>query len=349
MKSYKITEYQQPLEPFDETAPTPTGAEILLRVAGCGVCHSDIHLWEGYFDMGDGNKSDVSRIHKLPFTLGHEIVGVVEALGDDASGCKVGDTVVAYPWIGCGECDTCDSGMEQLCARPRNLGVNVDGGYSDHVLVPNARYLHACGDVAPELAATYACSGLTAYSALKKVSAHCANKKLLIIGAGGVGLAALMISPAVINADIIVADIDAEKREAALQAGASQVIDPAAPGARKELVKATRGGVAAAIDFVGAESSASFGMGVLGANAKLVIVGLFGGSLKLSLPLLPFKGMTIAGSYVGSPQEMSELMALARAGKLKPLPTATRPLSKANETLQDLVAGKIVGRVVLQP
>jgi D-arabinose 1-dehydrogenase-like Zn-dependent alcohol dehydrogenase len=348
MRSYKISAYQAPLEAMDDPTPAPAGEQVLLEVSGCGVCHSDIHLWEGYFDLGGGNKSDVSRIHSLPFTLGHEIVGTVAALGDQASGVAPGDQVVAYPWIGCGQCPTCDSGLEQFCTRPRNLGIHVDGGYADHVLVPSARYLHPVGDLPSALAATYACSGLTAYSALKKVQAKAEGRQLLVIGAGGVGLAALMIAPAMLDAEIVVADIDEAKRAAALKAGAHEAIDPRDRDARKALIKRT-GGVPAAIDFVGSAESTGYGFGVLGMNAALVVVGLFGGSLELSVPLLPLKGASLLGSYVGSPAELGELMALAAAGKVRPLPVETRALARADETLQDLRSGRIVGRVVLTP
>ncbi|MDP6346704.1 MAG: alcohol dehydrogenase catalytic domain-containing protein, partial [Alphaproteobacteria bacterium] len=233
MKSFKIADYGQPLEEIDDGTPAPEGEEVLVRITGCGVCHSDVHIWDGYFDLGGGNKADVSRGHSLPFTLGHEIVGVVEAMGDGASGCQVGDAAVIYPWIGCGECAACQSGEENFCPKPRNLGVHKDGGYASHVVVPHGRYLYPYGDVPLELAATYACSGITAYGALKKVREQAEGRHLLIIGAGGVGLAGLMIAQAMLRTEIIVADIDPAKLAAAKDAGADHVIDPSDKAARK--------------------------------------------------------------------------------------------------------------------
>jgi len=349
MKSFAIADYGQPLQEIDDTTPAPQGNEVLVRITGCGVCHSDVHIWEGYFDLGGGQKAPVSRGHSLPFTMGHEIVGVVEAVGDGASGCSVGDTAVVYPWIGCGECDACKAGLEPSCPKPRNLGVHKAGGYATHVLVPDCRYLYPFGDVAPELAATYACSGITAYGALKKVQARAEGRHLLIIGAGGVGLAGLMIAQAMMDTEIIVADIDDAKLAAAREAGAAHTVNPTADGARKEIMQLTGGGAPAAVDFVGSDKSASFGVSALGGNGHLVVVGLFGGAMTLSVPLLPLKGLTLQGSYVGTPQEMKELMDLVASGKVKPIPVATRPLAEANATLQDLANGKIVGRVVLTP
>ena len=320
-----------------------------MRVTGCGVCHSDLHLWNGYFDLGGEKRTDVSRIQSLPHTLGHEIAGVVEALGDSARGCTAGDPVVVYPWIGCGECDVCARGMEHVCARPRSLGVSADGGYAEYVVVPHSRYLLDFGDIPPTRAGTYACSGLTAFGALSKVKERCEGRHLMIIGAGGVGLAALTIAPALLDASIIVVDVDEAKLEKAKQLGAHHVVNPAHDGARKTVRELTGGGVAGAVDFVGSPQSVGFGMSVAAQHSQLVVVGLFGGSLELSLPLLPMKSLSLMGSYVGSLDELQQLMALAKSGAIRPLPIETRPLDEADQTLRDLDAGRIVGRVVLVP
>ena len=136
MKSYKVVEFGQPLQKVEESNPAPHGAEVLVKVTAAGVCHSDVHLWEGFFDMGGGNKVSTQKTMNPPRTMGHEIVGEVVALGPDAKGAKVGDKAVVYPWIGCGTCWYCANGREHLCPTPRALGVNNDGGYADHVLVP---------------------------------------------------------------------------------------------------------------------------------------------------------------------------------------------------------------------
>jgi alcohol dehydrogenase, propanol-preferring len=348
MKSYQFEEYGAPLVENTGENPTASGDEVLVNVTACGVCHSDIHMWEGHFDLGHGKQLDIKAGRELPFTLGHEIVGTVTAVGENVKDVKVGDKRVVFPWIGCDQCNICASGNEHLCNRPRALGINVNGGYTDTLIVPNSKYLLDYGDLSKDLACTYTCSGLTAYGALKKVKSRADGGKLLVIGAGGVGLAAMAIAKSVTNAEIYVADIDPEKRQAGLDAGAVAAIDPSDPATFKSFMGMTGGGVNATIDFVGAESSAAFGAKVLAKGGKLVIVGLFGGSFSMPIPMFPIKSMSVEGSYVGSLSEMRELMDLAKAGKLSELAITPRPMAEANATLEDLRAGKIVGRVVLQ-
>ena len=348
MKSYQVAAFGEPLVEAQSADHAPQGTEVALRVSACGVCHSDIHLWEGFFDLGGGKKSDLSRSISLPHTLGHEVVGEVAAVGPEAESVTLGDTRLVFPWIGCGTCSVCLADEEHLCNRPRNLGVNVPGGYADHVLVPHPRYLLEIGDLPRAAAATLACSGLTAYSALRKIEGAGAGDPVLIIGAGGVGLAGIQIAASVLGVKPIVADIDAAKREAALAAGAAEAIDPAAEGAGRALMKAS-GGIAAAIDFVGAQASAQFGLDSLRKGGKLVIVGLFGGAITIPVPFFPLRALTVMGSVVGSLRELRELVVLARERKFDLVPIETRALGQAQATLDDLKSGHIVGRVVLTP
>jgi D-arabinose 1-dehydrogenase-like Zn-dependent alcohol dehydrogenase len=262
VRSYTLTQFGSPLKEVIESPPVPTGTQVLLRVRACGVCHSDIHLSEGYFDLGRERKADLSKAMQPPRILGHEIVGMVDELGPDASGVHVGDRRVIYGWCGCGQCTLCRTGQENLCVRPNNLGVHRDGGFSNYVLVDHPRYLVEFDPLPEAFAATLACSGLTAYSALKKAAPVDVDNPLLIIGAGGLGLAAVNLTRTVYGVSPAVADIDAKKRQAALDAGASGAIDPADPDTRDRLRKET-GGFSSAIDFVGAESSTGFGLALL--------------------------------------------------------------------------------------
>lgn len=350
MQSYQIVEYGKPLEPRVYETPRPVGTEVLVRVHACGVCHTDLHLWSGYYDLGGGKRLSLAeRGVKLPFTMGHEIVGEVVACGPDARGVEPGMRAVVYPWIGCGQCAACRKGADTLCPNPRALGARRDGGYSDHVIVPHPRYLVDYGNLDPAAAATCACSGLTAYSAIRKLPELSADESVLIIGAGGVGLAAVGLAAALLPAQVIVADISPAKRAAALDAGAAAVIDSAAAAnAGDALREASPQAPSAVIDFVGSPETMRFAIDRVARGGTVIGVGLFGGELPVSLPLLPLRMLTIRGSYVGSLDELRSLVTLLKTRMVPLIPVATRPLSEVNAALADLSSGRVVGRVVLR-
>ena len=347
--SWRLTRIGAPLEAVAEPLPRPTGTEVLMRVHACGVCHSDLHLAEGFFDLGQGQRLDLTKGMPLPLTLGHEIAGEVVATGPDAGAAAQGQRRVVYGWIGCDDCPPCRRGVEQQCDRPRALGVCRHGGFSDHVMVPHPRYLFDYGSLPQAFAATLACSGLTAYSALRKAAPITRDQPLLIIGAGGVGQSAISIARAMFGFGPLVADIDPAKREAALAAGASEAVDPREQDLRRRLLGQTEGGFAAAIDFVGMGVTAELGLSTIRKGGKLIVVGLFGGALTIALPTLPLRGVSVVGSYVGSLDEMAQLMVLARSGVIAPTAIETRRLDQAQATLTDLREGRIRGRAVLLP
>jgi len=319
-------------------------------VLAAGVCHSDIHIWDGYYDMGGGRKIQLTdRGIKLPLTMGHENVGEVVALGPDARGAKLGERGLVFPWIGCGECKVCKANEEQLCTTPRSLGVYRNGGYADHLLVPHPRYLLDIGDMPPERAAPLACSGVTTYGALKKLGPMLNQEPVVIIGAGGLGLMALALLKAMGGVGAIAVDVDQAKRDAASAAGAIATVDGAAPDAHKQIIKLTNGGAWSVIDLVGASATVKIGTDCLIKGGKLIVVGLFGGDITISTPTIPLKAMTIQGSYVGSLTELKELVALVQRTGLPSVPISKRPLAAAGGALDDLKAGKVVGRVVLMP
>lgn len=348
MYRQSLVEYAKPLQGTEVPTPTPTGTEVLLRVSNCGVCHSDLHLQDGYFDLGGGQQLDVRSGRQLPFTFGHEIAGTVEALGPDARGATRGKLYAAFPWIGCGKCGLCARGDEHLCNAPRALGITVDGGYATHVMVPHPRYLLDADGIAPEIAGPLMCSGLTGYSAVKKAIPYLRAGPLLIVGLGGVGMMGLQFARALTDQPIFVADLDPGKREAALKLGAKEAFDAADPGARKAIGKAT-GGIGAAVDFAGSDKSLSFAQSTVAKGGAAIVVGLFGGSFTLPVPMFPLRALTVMGSYVGSMAEAEEMMQLVKAGRIAPIPVEKRPLDQTSKSLDDLRAGRIVGRVVVTP
>ena len=342
MISYQTSAPGAPLIEVESKTPEPQGSEVLIKTIACGVCHSDIHMHEGVFDLGGGKQLEVGREGMV---LGHEIFGEVIALGPDAQDAEIGDRRVVFPWIGCGECAACKRGDEQLCTPGCALGITHAGGFADHVMVPHSRYLFDKGDVMDSLAATYACSGLTAYGALKKIGKLHEGDDIVIIGAGGVGMMAIQIARA-LGMDPIVVDIDDDKLEAARALGVNRSYNSSELQTAKDIRKTT-GGAYAALDFVGAEASVSYGLGCLRKGGMLIIVGLYGGSLTLPIPFIPMNARIIQGSYVGGLEDMAELMAMVREGKIAPIQITERPLKEANQALIDLKAGNVRGRQVL--
>jgi alcohol dehydrogenase len=280
----------------------------------------------------------------LPFTLGHEIAGVVEEVGAEASSDLIDAKKAVFPWIGCGQCRDCLNGDENLCLKQRFLGVSIDGGFASHVLVPDAKYLLDYDPLPVNQAATLMCSGVTAYGALKRLADRPRQRNLLLIGLGGVGMMGLSFAQAMFKQKISVADLN----PAALQNGAAVAYDPAEPEITRRIVKETEGGFDEIVDFAGNEKSMAFAVSVVARGGKIVVSGLMGGNFSLPMVQWIYKRMTIEGFMVGTLTEARELMALARGGKIKPTPIKEEPMGDVQNWIDALRAGKVVGRIVLR-
>jgi len=350
MRAWAVIESGQPLKEIELPTPEPKGTEVLLEVTYCGVCHSDLHIWDGYYDVGGGKQMSLKdRGVVLPLAMGHEIVGRVVKLGPEASGVKAGDIRIVYPWLGCGQCEKCLAEDDNMCSvAAKSLGVFANGGYGTHVIAPHPRHLVDPGSLNPAVAATYACSGITVYSAIKKAMPLKPTQPIVLVGAGGLGLNAIAILKALKHQNIITVDISAEKREAAMKAGATKTVDGSGDDVAKRIMEAAGGPVPAVIDLVNGTATARFAFGALDKGGKLIQVGLFGGELTLALPIMAMRALTVQGSYVGNPKELRELVKLAQAGDLEALPVATIPQNQANEALNRLRDGKVTGRLVLK-
>lgn len=342
----------QPLELVDKPIPQPQGSEVLVKVSAAGLCHTDLHIWEGGYDLGGGKRLNMAdRGIKPPITLSHEISGTVESLGPDAPKglVKPGTPYLIHPWIGCGECAACLRGEENICIKPQSLGVARPGGFADYVIVPHPRYLVDVSGLDAAEAAPLACAGVTTYSALNKFGKRIKESPVVIIGAGGLGLMAIEVLKAMGGQRAIVVDIDPLKRQAALDAGALSVVDAKAPDAAQQIINATQGGARAVLDLVGATPTVTLAVASSARGGHIVICGLMGGDITLSLPVIPMRPLNIQGSYVGTLEELRELVALVRQSGMKPIPVTRKPLSEANAALLDLHHGKVIGRTVLIP
>ena len=349
MLSYDVIEWGKPLGKRERPTPVPKGTEVLLKLKYCGVCHSDVHIRDGYFDLGGGKKFQMSdRGMKPPVTLGHEPFGTVIAAGPDAKDVPVGADRLVCPWIGCGECARCREGQDNHCMAPRWIGIQWAGGYSNHLLIPHARYLVDASGIDPAWAATLACSGLTTYSAVAKLVPIPHEEWVAVMGAGGLGLMAIEMLRALGHERIVAVDIDPAKFPAAIKAGAAATVNGKDADAAAKLQQIAGGLLYGAVDLVNNTATASLAMAVMRKGGKIILVGLYGGEIPLSLVAVVQRALTIVGSNVGTVAELKAVVDLARNGKIKPIPIEKRPLSEVSRTLDELKAGTLVGRVVAE-
>ena len=351
MRAYAVTAFGQPLEAIDLPTPEPAGAQVLLEVTHAGVCHSDLHIWEGEYDLGSHGKLRMSdRGMVPPVVLGHEIVGRVVKLGPEAEGrgLKPGDLRLIYPWVGCGHCARCRAEEENLCPQGRPLGVSQPGGYATHVLATHWKHLIEIDGIDPALASTYACSGVTVYSAIRKLLPLPPEEPVVVVGAGGLGMNALAVLRALGHRRICMVDVSEEKLAAARNQGATEAVRSGDEGTAQSILDACGGPVAAVLDLVNSSATARVAFQILRKGGRLVQVGLFGGEMSVPLPMMPIRALTIQGSYVGNLGELRELVDLARKGDVPPIPVAEVPMEEADAALNRLRDGKVVGRVVLR-
>ena len=286
---------------------------------------------------------------KFPVIPGHEIVGKVSEIGDSVTEIKVGDDVLVYPWIGCGICPTCEKGDTNLCEAPKSLGVFQDGGYAEYSMIPDYKFLIKISGIDLEGAASLSCSGLTAYTAVKKAISN-SPENILIVGAGGLGLMGVQISKALSNAKIICADLDDQKLKKAQEMGAHHVINTKDPEALKNILSiCNEKGADSIIDFVNAPPTVKLDLSVIRKRGNIILVGLFGGAVDLPLVSIPLKAITIQGAYTGNYNDLVELIDLAKKGVIKSIVSKHYSIDEATNALQDLKDRKVVGRGVIVP
>ena len=349
MKAAQIIEPDKPLELTQIEISEPTGTQVLVKVVSTGVCHSDLHLWEGGYDTGDGFMKVTDRGVKFPVTPGHEVVGKVEKIGESVKNVQIGDIVLVYPWIGCGKCSTCEKGDTNLCETPKSLGVFQDGGYAEQVIIPDYKFLASIGDLNPDAASSLACSGLTAYTAIKKALVN-DPESILIVGAGGLGLMGVQLANHLAKCKIICADMDDKKLNIAKELGATHVINTKESDPTQKIMSiCNEKGVDSIIDFVNAPPTVKLDLSVIRKRGNIILVGLFGGSVDLPLVSVPLKAITIQGAYTGNYNDMVELIDLAKKNVINPIVSKHYTLDEATTALNDLKNRKILGRAVINP
>ena len=236
-----------------------------------------------------------------------------------------------------------------MCESPKSLGVFQDGGYAEKVIVPDYKFLANIGDVDPDSASSLACSGLTAYTAIKKALVN-DPESILIVGAGGLGLMGVQIASHLAKCKIICADIDDEKLKTAKELGATDVVNTKESDASQKVMSiCNETGVDSIVDFVNAPPTVKLDLSVVRKRGNIILVGLFGGSVDLPLVSVPLKAITIQGAYTGNYKDMVELIELAKQGVINPIVSKHYTLDEATGALDDLKNRKIIGRAVINP
>jgi len=336
MRAAVLQEFKQRLVFKEVPKPELGPGEVLIKVEACGVCHSDVHV-------ADGDWSQLAAIVKKPVILGHEIAGRVIGRGDDVRELQIGDRV-GVPWVHwtCGECEFCQEGNENLCSKQKITGVTVDGGYAELVKAPASHAMKIPDGLSSSEAAPLFCAGVTVYRALKQGRVS-AGQRLAVFGVGGLGHLAIQIG-LVLGAEITAIDISDEKLAFAKSLGASMVLNARSTNVVKEL--RGKGGVQVALVTSAARAAYDMAFACVRPTGTLLVVGLPAENICFPPILMAAAEIRIQASAVGTRQDVREVLALASDGKIR-CKSGSRPLSEANEALDQLRSGQVSGRIVL--
>ncbi len=331
----------------DVPDPDPRPGQVVVKVGGAGLCHSDLHLKEWPAEQLD--QIGIS----LPFTLGHENAGWVDAIGDGVTGLEVGEPVAVYgPW-GCGRCAQCRQGHENYCLRPElqagmGGGLGLDGGMAPKLLVPDARLLVPLGDLDPVQAAPLSDAALTPYHAIKRsLPKLVAGSSAVVIGVGGLGHMAVALLRELTPARIIAVDLDEDRLQLATEIGAHETVKSDEDAA--DAIRAMTGGLGAelVLDVVGAQPTMDLAAAVVRVLGDLTVVGIGEGVLPLGFFTVPYEA-SVQTTYWGYATELMELLDLARQGRIEAKVT-TFGLDEALDGYAKLAAGELTGRGVVVP
>ena len=330
----------EPLRIERVPVPEPSGTEVRVRVAGCGVCHTDLHI----------ARTDRLRVSR-PITLGHEIAGWLDAAGPQASATlrrariATGDPVLVFGGWGCGACRECSLGQEQRCERSASPGFQRDGGYAEHVLVPHARYLVPLRGLDPVEAAPLADAGVTPYRAVLRAAPWLVSgSRVLLIGLGGLGQFAIQFLRRLPDLTIAVRELDPDKLQIAADLGA----DLGVLAGDDSFVSLGLGGHADVVfDFVGTDDTLAYAARNVEPGGLISLVGEAGGHLSFGFDQPPVETYVTTTAW-GSLDDLREVVRLAARGRLR-WKVERMPLRKARSAHDRLLAGRVKGRIVLVP
>jgi len=340
MRAARLFAYDKPLKVVDVDVPrVKNSTQVLVRITGAGVCHTDLHIVEGVW------REKVQP--SLPYTLGHENAGLVKEIGEEVTAVKEGDRVILHPVIADGLCRPCRIGEDMHCENLVFPGITADGGFAEY-LVTSERSLVNIHDLKPEDVAPLADAGLTAIRAVKKAASRTTSGSHVVMqGIGGLGHISLQLLRCMTNTVITVTDVAESKLRLAEKLGAHHVVDARKDPVKQVMAITQKKGADVVIDLVGNDQTLANGMKMLRKGGSLIIVG-YGGSLNLKAIDMIFAEMSVLGSLVGNWDELRELIELTRQGKVRVI-TRKGKLDEVNDLLQQLKKGTLEGRGVVIP
>jgi propanol-preferring alcohol dehydrogenase len=342
VKAARLHDYGHELVLEDVPTPTPGPGQVLVRVEGAGFCHSDIHVIDG----------ELKILPRMPLILGHENAGVIAAIGGGVKTVREGDAVAVFGGWGCGQCDYCVTGHEQLCESPQWAGLSIhDGGYAEYLLVPHERYLVTLSTLPTTEAAPLTDAALTPYRAIKKALPLLEpDHYALVIGLGGLGQYGLKLLKLLAGCPIIVVDIHEQKLRLARELGATHTFDGTDRDVAAKVRDVTKGrGVNASFDFVGSDDTLALAIGATRSLGKVSQIGLAGGAARMKVLENSRFEVHFETTLWGTVKELREVIALAETGQLTPIPIERAPLERINEVCARLKRGEIEGRAVITP
>ncbi|MGP3949930.1 NAD(P)-dependent alcohol dehydrogenase [Streptomyces sp. 7N604] len=341
MKAVQVIEYDEPPVLVDVPDPEITGPlDVIVKIGGAGVCRTDLHILEGQWS----EKSGVA----LPYTIGHENAGWVEAVGEAVTHVGVGDPVILHPLVTCGLCRACRAGDDVHCMNSSFPGIDTDGGYAEYLKTTARSVVALDRSLEPASVAALADAGLTAYHAVAKAARVLRpGDRAVMIGAGGLGHIGIQVLRALSPVEIIVIDRSPDALALAKELGAEHTL--LADGTEAERVLELTGGhgAEAVLDFVGEGGAVEVGVACLRRNGNYYVIG-YGGHLDVPTIDVISTEINFIGNLVGSYNDLSELMVLAAQGKVS-LHTQRYPLTSFQDALDDLAAGAVRGRAILIP
>jgi 6-hydroxycyclohex-1-ene-1-carbonyl-CoA dehydrogenase len=330
----------QPLRLEEVPTPEPGAGEVLVRVAGCGVCHTDLH----YIDHG------TPTFKPAPIILGHEVAGTVAEAGSGVTALKTGDRVLIPAVLSCGYCMLCRSGRENICENSQMLGNHINGGYAEFVAVPAKDVVHMPDDVPLVEGSVIADAVTTPYHAVVRRGKVTPGDWVVVFGCGGVGLTLVQIAAAV-GARVIAVDVKDAKLEIARRFGATAVFNAATTKKLdKEIRGVSGGGVQVAFEAVGKAATQEAALNCLATGARLVLVGYSPETLPLNAGRVMFRELDVVGSLGCRPVDYPRAIEMVRQGQVRLMEMVTHrfPLDRIAEALDTLRGGDAI-RVVVTP